>query len=109
MILNVIGTGLYPDFVGRRQIYVGSGTGPKSYNSTTGDVIALGDPRLYIDAVLGAPLSVSGTYFVRPQPAGTGVRQSWTLHWYVTAGGAEAGAIDLSAEKVQLGLFVGQF
>jgi hypothetical protein len=108
MILNAIGKGLYPDYVGRRMIFTGSGSGPTLYVPTTGDPVTLGDPRLYIDAMFGGAMSVSGNYFVRPQPAGTGVRQTWALRWFLT-NGTEAGAINLSAEQVQLGCFVGQF
>lgn len=105
-------TGLkgYPDFVGKRANFVGFGTGPASYSQTTGDVVALPMPGWYIDSIDGAPLSVSGTYYVRPQPAGTGARQAWTLHWYVTATNAEVGAaVNLSAEKIQIGAKVGQY
>lgn len=47
--------------------------------------------------------SFSGTYFVTIEVgAGTvGAVSSVTIKWYVVATGAEAGAIDLSAEKVR--------
>jgi hypothetical protein len=114
MILTAIGKGanagaLYPEFVGRRALFVGSGTGPTLYNSTTGDVVTLAVPNYYIDAIPGGVQTVSGTYWVQPRPSGTGARQTWALHWFVTSTGAEAGAINLSAESVQLGAFVGQF
>ncbi len=111
MILTGIGNkALYPDFVGRRAIFVGSGTGPASYSQTTGDPVSLSLQNYYIDAIPGGVQSVSGTYWVQPRPAGTGVRQAWSLHWFVTATGAEvAAAVNLSAESVQLGAFVGQF
>ena len=110
MILALIGTGLYPEFVGRRALIVGSATGPTSYSQTTGDVVSLTLPNWYIDAIAGEAQTVSGTYIVRFRPAGTGPRQAWSAHWYATSGGAEvSNAVDLSAEKIQVGAFVGQF
>jgi hypothetical protein len=114
MILTALGKGtgggpLYPEFVGRRGLFVGSGTGPATYNPVTGDVVTLALPSYYIDAIPGGVQTVSGTYWVQPRPSGTGVRQTWSLHWFITATGAEVGAINLSAESVQLGAFVGQF
>ena len=111
MILTGIGNkALYPDFVGRRAIFVGFGTGPALYSQTAGDVVSLNLPNYYIDAIGGAVSTVSGTYYVRPRPAGTGVRQAWTLDWFVTATNAKvANAVNLSAEQVQLGVFCGQF
>ena len=100
----------YPDFVGKRATFVGFGTGPASYSQTTGDVIQFPLTNWYIDAINGSPMTVSGTYFVRPQPAGTGARQAWTLHWFVTSSGNEVGnATNLSAEKLQIGGAVGQY
>lgn len=100
----------YPDFVGKRAIGVGFGTGPASYSQTTGDAVSLPLPNWYIDAIGGSSNSVSGTYYVRPQPAGTGPRQAWVLHWYVTATNAEvANAVNLSAEKVQVSANIGQY
>jgi hypothetical protein len=100
----------YPDFVGKRAQFAGFGSGPSSYSQTTGDVISLPLTNWYIDSIDGAPLSVSGTYFVRAQPAATGPRQSWALHWFVTSTGSEVGAaVNLSAEKIQLGGKIGQY
>lgn len=47
--------------------------------------------------------SFSGTYFVTIEVAAgvVGAASSVTITWYVTATGAEAGAIDLSAETVR--------
>jgi len=110
MILALIGKGLYPEFVGRRALIVGSATGPSSYSQTTGDVVSLTLLNYYIDAIAGVVQTVSGTYFVRFRPAGTGPRQAWSAHWYVTSSGAEVGnATNLSAESIQVGAFVGQF
>jgi hypothetical protein len=110
MILAMIGKGLYPEFVGRRAIIVGSGAGPVSYSQATGDPVSLTLPNFYVDAIPGGVQSVSGNYWVQPRPSGVGARQTWALHWFVTSTGAEvANAINLSAESVQLGAFVGQF
>lgn len=102
----------YPDFIGKRQAFAGYGTGPTSYNATTGDVLTLQNPRLYIDAVFGGVQTVSGTYTIQARPAATGERQAWALHWFVTATGAEVTTVSntyLSAEKVQLGGYCGQY
>lgn len=107
-------TGLkgYPDFVGKRATFVGFGTGPASYNQTTGDVVTLPMPNWYIDALnCGGTMTVSGTYFVRAwSSSGIGPRQTWALRWYVSSGGAEVSAsTNLSAEKLQISLSVGQY
>jgi hypothetical protein len=100
----------YPDFVGKRAIFVGYGTGPASYSQTTGDVVAFPLTNWYIDSIDSGTMTVSGTYFVRAQPAGVGARQAWTLHWFATSGGAEvSNATNLSAEKLQIGGNVGQY
>lgn len=116
MVINALGAGtaasaLYPEFVGRRGIFVGIGTGgPASYSQTTQDPVTVGQNPFYIDAFAGSALTVSGTYIVRFKPAGTGVRQTWTAVWYVAATGLQvAAAVNLSAEKIQVGFFGGQF
>jgi hypothetical protein len=58
-----------------------------------------------VPASLGTTISPAGTYFVTVALAinsQTGAVTSVTIKWYVTATGAEAGAIDLSAETVRL-------
>lgn len=94
MILTAIGKGtgggpLYPDFAGRRAIFVGSGAGPASYVSGVGDLVTLSLPNYYIDVLLGGVTSVSGNFVVFGDPAGTGTRQSWYLRWFgaSTSGG----------------------
>jgi len=115
MVITALGAGtaasaLYPDFVGRRAIFVGTATGPTSYSQTTGDPVTLSQSPLYIDAFAGDAFTVSGTYFVRFRPAALGTRQSWVAVWYVAATAAQVtNATNLSAEKIQVGLFVGQF
>jgi hypothetical protein len=111
MVLNML-YGLYPDFVGRRAIFVGNGTGPSSY-TTGGDTVTLNLPNYYIDALSGDVLTVSGTYFVRPIPSAIGPRAIWKLVWYYATGGSintqVSSAVDLSAEQLQIGGFCGQF
>lgn len=100
----------YPDYVGKRQIFAGFGNGPASYNQATNDPLTLSNTRRYIDAVFGGVLTISGTYFVRPQVAAPGERQAWSLAWFVTSTGLEVGnTVNLSAEIVQLGGFCGQY
>jgi hypothetical protein len=53
--------------------------------------------------------SFSGTYYVTIEvaAAAVGAVQSVTIKWYVTATGAECGALDLSAEEIRfLAIFV---
>lgn len=114
MVITALGQGtaasaLYPEYVGRRGIFVGTASGPALYNPTTGDPVTLAQNPYYIDAFAGSATTVSGTYIVRFHPTGTGTRQQWIARWYLTAGGAEAGAIALGAEKIQVGLFGGQY
>lgn len=119
MVLTAITKGgggpLYPDFIGRRAAFVGSGTGPVSYVLGTGDLVTLNLPNYYIDALLGGVTSVSGKYVVYPDPTGTGARQQWYLRWFIalasagTVGAEAANATNLSGESVQLGALVGQF
>ena len=77
----------YPDLIGRRAAFVGYGIGPTSYNATTGDVLSI--PGKYIDEVFGGVQSVSGTYTIQARPSSGGPRATWSLHWFVTATGAE--------------------
>ncbi len=92
MILSALGKGtaasiLYPEFVGRRGIFVGIGTGPASYSQTTGDPVSLAQVPLYIDAIPGGVMTVSGNYKLSFQPSGTGVRQAWAARWFYAGGG----------------------
>ena len=106
--------GLYPDFVGRRQIFAGNGNGPASY-ATGGDAVTLSNPRLYIDVLFGGMITVSGNYVVYAVPAAVGFRQAWKLVWFYatsvhgTIGQPVSAATNLSAEQLQVGGFCGQF
>ncbi len=82
MILTTITPVKYPIHTGNRQIFVGTGNGPGTYNSTTGDVLSVAFVPFFIDAVLGPSISVSGNYIVVPKPIAVGNGQGWTLFWY---------------------------
>lgn len=69
----------YPDYVGKRFIFAGYGSGPASY-AAAGDPIVLPRYDNYIDTVFGA-LSVSGAYQITAKPSGFGARQTWNLLW----------------------------
>jgi hypothetical protein len=111
MVLNVL-YGLYPDFVGRRAIIVGNGTGPALY-VTGGDTVTLNLPNYYIDALAGEVLTVSGNYYVRPIPSAVGPRAVWKLKWYYATGASANTEVTastvLSSEQLQIGGFCGQF
>lgn len=107
MVINMT-EGLYPDFVGRRMIFAGDGTGPALY-VVGGDPVTLSNPRLYIDWLDGA-LSNSGTYNVQAIKSGIGPRQTWKFKWFVTSTGAEVAAnVVLSGQSIPVGGFCGQF
>ena len=92
----------YPDNIGRKLAFCGPWTGPTSYSQTTKDPVVLPQFNNNIDSIHGS-ISVSGTYLVRPQPSGTGPRQTWKLIWVVISTGNEvANAVNLSAETVIL-------
>ena len=101
----------YPDYVGKRQIFCGTGIGPTSYTqkASGGDVITYPPFQNYIDVIFPA-MTLSGTYIVYPYPAAVGPRQVWALKWVTASTGAEvSAAVDLSAEKVQFGGFGGVY
>ncbi len=110
----------YPDFIGKRAVFTGYGSGPTSYTQVTagtapaaatgGDSLTIPLPNWYIDAVDSASLTVSGTYYVRPLSTGVGARQKWVLMWFVTATNAQVGAaVNLSAEQIQISGKCGQY
>jgi hypothetical protein len=98
VILTAIGKGtgagpLYPDFVGRRGLFVGSGSGPASYVAGTGDLVTLNLPSYYIDALIGGEVSISKNYVVYANPTGTGARQQWYLRWFIASAGGGGGSV----------------
>jgi hypothetical protein len=109
MILTAIGKGanagaLYPDFVGRRAIFVGSGVGPTSASSL--DPVSLALSNYYIDSVLGGG-STDGLTYVEALPNGTGPRATWSLAYYNLDGTRNTG--NLSTKTFVVSAFVGQF
>lgn len=90
MILTAIGrntgaSALYPEFAGRRGLFVGSGSGPVSYVAGTGDPVTLALPNYYIDALVGGVESVSKNYVVYAGPTAIGTRQPWYLRWFLAS------------------------
>lgn len=101
----------YPDRVGKRLIFCGSGVGPSSYvvKASGGDPISIPAFQNYADVIFPA-MSLSGTYIVYPYPSAVGPRATWSLQWVTKSTGAEVSTTtDLSAEKVQLGGFGGVY
>lgn len=58
MILNTLTPVYYPNWIGNRQVYVGTGTGPASYNATNGDPLSVNFTPFFVDFVLGDRKSV---------------------------------------------------
>ena len=105
MILNTITPVYYPIHVGNRQMFVGTGNGPVSYSTTTGDPVSVSFIPFFIDAVLGPCVSVSGNYIAFPQVTTSGKGSVWVLKWFAfnpATGISTASAVNLSAEVVQL-------
>lgn len=99
----------YPDYMGKRFAFVGSGKGPAAY-VTGGDPVTLPGYKNYIDLLMSGGFSVSGTYYVDAIQVGVGARQTWKLVWTVTATDAEVGnGVNLSAESIQVGGFGGDY
>jgi hypothetical protein len=115
MILNTISPVYYPNWIGNRQVFVGTGNGPTSYNSTTGDILSVSFVPFNIDAPAnGVVPTLSGNYIVVAKPIALGKAGGWTLFWYAfsTTGGTPswvpvANATNLSAEQIQMSVFGG--
>lgn len=110
MVITLL-DGLYPDYIGRRVAFVGTGTGPATYsnNATTGgDIVTLNNPRIYIDLLFGGVFDTTGTIFAIARPLGSGVRQQWKLFYY-TAAGAQATGTAVAGLTFQLGGFGGTY
>lgn len=108
MVVNLT-EGLYPDFVGRRMIFAGSGNGPASY-TTGGDPVTLSNPRLYIDALQGGVATTDGTYWVVAVPSGPLPRQTWKFLWYPIGTITQpAAGTNLSSKVIDVAGFCGQF
>jgi hypothetical protein len=110
MILTALTPVYYPTHIGNREIFVGTGNGPTSYNATSGDPLSVNFIPFFIDSVLGPCISVSGNYVVLPQIYVSGKGGSWVLYWYAfnkATGALTAASGNLSAEVVQLGVVGG--
>jgi hypothetical protein len=82
--------GLFPDFIGKRSVFVGVGTGPASYTTGVGDPVSVNINPFFIDSVTGGGiLDTSGTYIATFYSKGTGVRQTWYARYIVASTGAE--------------------
>ncbi len=95
----------YPDLIGKRSAFCGSGPGPASYVNTgtaktSGDPVSIQAYQYYIDSITsGGTASVSGTYFYIVQPSGPAARRTWVLRYFVASTAAEvANGVNLSAE-----------
>jgi hypothetical protein len=91
----------YPDRVGKRANFCGTGNGPTSYTGGTSptDKITVGVYQFYIDSIEGSSISVSGNYYALAQPSAGGVRANWFMRYYTASTGAEVGNnTNLSAE-----------
>jgi len=100
----------YPDMVGRRRIYCGTGVGPTSYSQTTGDVLSNPGYDAYWDMVFVTPPDSTNTYYAIPRLNATGPRATWSLHWYDAATFTEvSNATNLSTYTLQVAGFGGQY
>lgn len=79
----------YPDYVGKRFIWAGFGTGPASYVNGTGDPLQIPRFQNYIDLVIEA-LSASGNYIVAGLATSVGPRLTWNLIWKFSSTGTVA-------------------
>ncbi len=100
----------YPDRIGKRSAWVGTGNGPTSYTggSAPTDTVTGLPYQFYIDSVCEISISVSGTYYAIAQPSVAGVRATWSLRYFTASTGAEvSNATNLSTEKFVLSGFGG--
>lgn len=97
----------WPNLVGRKQAFVGSGVGPASYVSG-GDTVVLTGYNTYIDSITGQSVTVSNNYVLQYQPSIAGPRATWKAKWLYaigntvggTAGNEVTAATNLSGESV---------
>lgn len=100
----------YPDLIGRRQAFCGSGAGPISYNSTTGDPISVPGYERYVDIVLEVPQDPTGTYYAVARPSIAGARATWSLFYYAASNSAAVGnATNLSTFNFTVAGFMGEY
>lgn len=107
----------YPDMVGRRRIFCGYGSGPTSYNSTTGDVISSVGYEVYFDNVFDTAIDPTGNLYAKAVPSAVGPRATWALRWYYastntlgkTANTEVTNGTNISAYSLQVAAFGGQY
>jgi hypothetical protein len=103
----------YPDRIGKRAAWAGTGNGPASYtggSSPTDTLLLNAGLQFYIDSVAEVSISVSGTYYSIAQPSTAGIRATWFLRYFTASSGAEVGnSTNLSAEKFILSGFGGYY
>ena len=100
----------YPDLIGRRAAFVGTGTGPTSYTggTTGGDPITI--PGKYLDVVLEVPQDPTGTYYAVARPSFAGPRATWVLRYYATSNSVEvSNSTNLSAVNFVVSGFYGEY
>lgn len=95
----------YPDLIGKRSVFCGSGPGPTSYVNTgtaktSGDLVTVAAYEYYIDSIIsGGAFSLSGNYYYIAMPSATTPRRTWNLRYFVSSTAAEvANGTNLSAE-----------
>lgn len=94
----------YADDFGGKLFNVPTYRGVQSYQNGVGDAL---HPRQFgfatkLLAVIPLGISVSGTYYAMPRPAGAGAT-TWYLQWFVVGTNDEvANGVNLSAEILQL-------
>jgi len=82
MIITPINSAVYPNITGSKDLIVGTGNGPSSYNQTTGDILSVALTGFQIDGVLGPAVTPDLKYIAIPAPIVVGKGGGWTLFWY---------------------------
>ena len=93
MIITPINSAVYPNITGSKDLIVGVGNGPGTYNSTTGDILSVALTGFQIDGVLGPAVTADNKYIAVPVPITVGKGGGWTLFWFnfvASAGSAPA-------------------
>lgn len=94
-----------PTHVIQRQLWELTGTGPASYNPTTGDLLNLPNTQ-YPSCVPGGFLSASGNYELKPFPSPStvaNIRCNWAFKWFYSGAGGPGGATGVTAATFTAG------
>ena len=94
----------YPDYVGKRFIFAGSGNGPASY-LPGGDDIVLPRYNNYIDIIFPAR-TVGGAYNIVAVPASFGARATWKLLWSGVSGTVASVALNVAGTGMTPGTYI---